>query len=381
MIHRLAWITLVSLMIFLALALIIGWITGTPAIFAFVESDSMEPTLEEGDGYIAIPSAIAGEVGVGDVVLFETEHIHEGDPTTHRIIDDRGGEYITQGDNNPFHDQSRGEPPITDGQISAVALQFDGQVIRIPQLGTGVQLVGSSVDWVERSVASLLGTQRLGSETWAYILFGLGMAFIALSAGVDRFGNRRDRKRTRSRIREGVFSTTTIIAVCVCLVVVAASMAMLLPAGTQSVEIISSQGDSDRPDVIEQGTTSTMNYTFGNGGLVPVISFYQPASAGVDVEPQSLQLQQGDRENVTMAITAPDDIGLYTRSFTEYRYLMVLPPALIEPLHQTHPWLPYLVINGLLGSIVIAVGLFLREGSTNLRIRSRKRKQSTRWFP
>jgi len=49
-------------------SLVVGQFLGQPVLLSFVETGSMQPTLDPGDGFVAIPAPIAGGIGVGDVV-------------------------------------------------------------------------------------------------------------------------------------------------------------------------------------------------------------------------------------------------------------------------------------------------------------------------
>jgi signal peptidase len=42
----------------------------------------MQPTLDTGDGFVAIPEAVAGEIEEGDVITFRAEELQGGGLTT-----------------------------------------------------------------------------------------------------------------------------------------------------------------------------------------------------------------------------------------------------------------------------------------------------------
>ncbi len=46
----------------LVLALIVGALVGQPVLLSFVVSGSMSPTIQEGDGFVAIPEQVAGDI-------------------------------------------------------------------------------------------------------------------------------------------------------------------------------------------------------------------------------------------------------------------------------------------------------------------------------
>ncbi len=376
MIKRIAEYALAIVLVVILISLVFGYVLGQPALVAYVETGSMEPTLNAGDGFIAVPAAIAGDVQTGDVVAFESEHVHGGQLTTHRVVDVREDGYITQGDANPFTDQSQAEPPVTDGQIKAVALQVNGEVVRIPHLGTAAMALQTGFGAAERTVAGLFGLRTLGAERMAYILFAGGLGLFMASFLFGGPGRRdRDTDRGRWRSREGVFSTTTIIVAFVIVLLIVTTIAMVMPAGTATYSIVSSQSDSDRPDVIQMGGSSEITYPMHNGGFLPVISYLEPASTGVEVEPQRFEMGMNGTANATVTMHAPDETGLYQRSVTEYRYIVVLPPSVIDALYVVHPWLPYIAINTVVGSLLLILGFALSRGSGQVRLRSRKRER------
>ncbi|MFB6146366.1 MAG: signal peptidase I, partial [Halobacteriaceae archaeon] len=91
--------------IVLILVLIFTQLIGQPAI-VFVESGSMEPTLEVNDGFLAVPSIFVSDIEKGDVIVYEAQEIGGGGLTTHRVVGETERGYITKGDANPFTDQA-----------------------------------------------------------------------------------------------------------------------------------------------------------------------------------------------------------------------------------------------------------------------------------
>ena len=112
--------------IILIASLIAGQVLGYPVLVGFVETGSMAPTLNPGDGFIAVPTAVAGEISENDVVVFRAQQIQGGGLTTHRIVDEAERGYITRGDANPFTDQDGDEPPVREEQIVAKLFQPAG---------------------------------------------------------------------------------------------------------------------------------------------------------------------------------------------------------------------------------------------------------------
>lgn len=75
-----------TLLVVFLVSVIAGAILGQPILLAFVETGSMSPTLEPGDGFVAIPSQLSGEIQQNDVIVFEAQHLNGGGLTTHRVV-------------------------------------------------------------------------------------------------------------------------------------------------------------------------------------------------------------------------------------------------------------------------------------------------------
>lgn len=353
-----------------------GQFLGHPVGLGYVETDSMEPTLNEGDGFVAVPSALAGDVGEGDVVVFEAEAVHGGDVTTHRIVEERDGGYVTQGDNNPFTDQGTGEPVVTDGQVKATALTVDGTVVRIPHLGTGAETVSSALDSAERTVASLFGLRRLGAQQLSYLLFGLGLALFGALFVLERRESDRARTRDRSRSRAAVFDTRLLLAGAVVLLCGGAMLGMVLPAGTETYGIVSTEGNSSDPTIVPQGETDSFEMQVHNGGFLPTVSHFEAGSEGISTDPDRVALARNETRNATVTFEAPAEPGYYVRSMTEHRYLAIIPPSVIDTLYDAHPWAPYVAINAVIVTPLVLLWL-LAGPRTALRPRDRSRDRAS----
>ena len=153
--------TSVEIVALLAVVLLVaGSVLGQPILIGFVETGSMEPTLAPGDGFVPIPSAVAGDIEEGDVVVFRAKRLHGGGLTTHRVVGETESGYITQGDANPSTDQAADEPPVKDAQITAVALQINGQVVDLPHVGAVVLGVRGLAASVGTMLTNVLGLER-----------------------------------------------------------------------------------------------------------------------------------------------------------------------------------------------------------------------------
>ncbi|MCL9816989.1 signal peptidase I [Natronocalculus amylovorans] len=363
-----------ALIVVIVLALFLGQLLGQPILLSYVFTGSMAPTMDPGDGFVAVPSALVTEYSEGDVITFEAEEIQGGGLTTHRIVGETEQGYVTRGDANPFTDQDGGEPHVQEAQIVAKAGTVGSTVIVVPHLGTVVMGLQDAIETVQQQAAMLFGFQSLqGTQGLAYLLFGLSV--LAYIFETMREGGK-SRERGRSRTRENGTDTTLILVVLAAVLMISATAAMVVPAGTEQFGVVSSQSASENPTVIQQGTTENLTYIVPNGGLVPTVVFLESETDGIEAAPDELYLEGQSSLNATVSITAPPETGYYRYFLTEHRYLAILPPSLIADLHGIHPWVPLGVINGLLGGGIYLIGRVV-IGTDRVRIRSRDRPSSS----
>jgi signal peptidase len=367
--RRLVGVGVELVAVVVVVSLVAGQVAGTPILLSFVETGSMEPTIDTGDGFVAVPAALTDDPETGDVVVYRAEEIQGGGLTTHRVVGETDRGYVTRGDANPFTDQDNDEPPVKDAQIVAEALQVGGTVVVVPELGTAVMAIQASLTTAQRTLAATLGARSLlGTQGLAYVVLALSIVFYLFDLVVGD-GTGRDRERSRRRDGDGR-STRLVLAGLAAVLVLSATAAMVVPAGSQEFGVVSAEFDSDRPTVIRQGETATLEYAVPNGGFVPMYVYLRPASDGVRVDPDRLQVAGRSSATASVTLTAPAETGYYRRYLQESRYLAVLPASVVDGLHAVHPWLPVLVIDALLAAAVYVPGrLFLDEG----RLRDRRR--------
>jgi signal peptidase len=336
----------------------------------------MEPTLAAGDGFVAVPAFLMGEPEPGDVVVFRARTLHDGGLTTHRVVEETENGYVTKGDNNPFTDQAGGEPPVTDGQVVAYALQVNGEVVAIPGIGTAVSRVQSVIAAPFEGV----GVDRAGS-----VLVFAGIVLFVL-AGLA--GDRGYRDTSRSRDREDVVAAWVVVGFSVAVVVTFATAAMVMPAGVHEFGLVTTETPTDDSQVVRPGETTTVDYELHNGGLLPVLVVHEPTSAGVDVDPERTVVAGGQRVPVSVTMTAPDERGQYLRSVRESRYLLVLPTEVLVALHSVHPLLGVLAVDVVVAMFVLAIAvavfgtgnLRLRSGGGNVPVKVRLRRRLRQWW-
>ncbi|MFB6085079.1 MAG: signal peptidase I [Halorientalis sp.] len=349
-------------------AVVAGQLLGQPVLLGYVTSGSMAPTMEAGDGFVAIPAAVAGDIEEGDVIVFQAETLHGGGLTTHRVVDVTEQGYITKGDANPFTDQDNDEPPVKDAQVVATAWQPGGEVLVIPELGTVVTGTQSAIQSVQRRVAAMLGTRALlGTQGLAYLLFALSIVAYVLDVWL---GSSTDRRRGRARERDSGTSARLLIGVFAGVIVLSATAAMVAPAGPQQFGVVSAESDAPGPRVIERGTSESVAYPVGNGGFVPVVVYFEAGTDGVGVAPTEMRVPARSSVNATLTLSAPPRTGYYREYLIQHRYLAILPASTIRALYEVHPWLPLVVIDGLLGGAFYVAGIAL-AGTGRIRSRGR----------
>lgn len=352
---------------------VVGSIVGHPVLLGFVETGSMSPTLDPGDGFVAVPAQLTADPEPGDVVTFRAERLHGGGLTTHRIVRETDRGYVTRGDANPFTDQAGEEPPVKDARIVAEALRVNGRAVVIPRLGTAVSAVRGVLDAGRRTVAGALGAPSvLGTAGAGYLLFGACALYYLYD--LRRSSGRRDRERARTRPDGTGTDARRLLAGFAALLVVGATAAMAVPAGTQEYGVVSAEFDSERPDVIPAGESASQPYPVANDGFLPAVAYLEPASEGADVRPREVRVGPRDAATATVTLSAPPETGYYRRYVVEHRYLAVLPAPVLDALYRVHPWAPIAAIDALLGGGFYLLGAAL-VGRGRLRDRSRSRRR------
>ncbi|WP_247730857.1 signal peptidase I [Halovivax limisalsi] len=347
-------------------ALLLGHVLGQPILLGYVASGSMAPELAAGDGFVAVPDGVSGEISEGDVVVFEAREVNEGELTTHRVVDVTDEGYVTRGDANPFTDQDAGEPPVTDGQVVATALRLGGGVVTIPHLGTIAMEIGAAADALAGTVSGVTGGPSDGGGAGA-LLVGIGIVLAGFGFVLDRAGPAR-RDAERSYARENVLSVWTAIGLVLLVLVTLATAAMVIPSGTTAYDVVSTDRPTDDPQVLAPGETGELTRVVDNAGWLPVVVRTEAASPGVTVEPATRTVGPSAQAETTVQLAAPTAEGRYLRTVSEYRYLLVAPPGVLVAAHDVHPYLAVAVVDAVVVGATVALVLVV-FGSGDLRLR------------
>jgi signal peptidase len=334
-------------------SLVVGAVVGQPVLLSFVETGSMEPTIDAGDGFVAVPAVLTGPPSEGDVVVFRAQELQGGGLTTHRVVGETGQGYITRGDANPFTDQDGGEPPVTEDRIVAHALQVGGQVVVIPFLGTAIMGVQDAMIGLQNAIASTLGVEAfLGPQGVGLVLFGVGFALFGLSAVLGRVeGPTRERRRDRSR--GGGLDARRATLILLVIVLLPANAAMVVPSGVHEMTV---DGDAvAAAENVAPGEQASWEYTVRNRGFVPVVVVFESTDPSVSIPQYRRALGPGDTRELSIGVRAPPPGETRTGTVREYRYLLVLPPTVIEALHDSGPAVAWTTINAVLAGVLLLV--------------------------
>jgi signal peptidase len=337
-----------ALLVLSVLAMMAGQLAGQPVLLSFVETGSMAPTMQPGDGFIAIPAVLAGPPERGDVITFEAKNLDGGGLTTHRVVGETESGYITQGDANAVTDQDGPEPPVTREQIKAEALQIGDTLVVIPKIGLLALGVRGAVSGLQQFLATTFGTRAfLGPQGLAYIFAAFG---VLSYAGSYFFGTHSDRSRGRTRNRStGVVNASLIVGGLTVALMVLITLTMVVPGGVHTFEYVAAESDSPGPDVIKTGTTETISYSIPSTGFIPTVVYLEPKSDRLTVTPRELYVGSGQTRTALVEITAQSETGPGAQHMAEHRYIAVLPQSTIRGLYNVHPWAPIIAIDGMFG--------------------------------
>lgn len=346
-----------TLLVTVVALLLSGWL-GHPVLFGYVETDSMSPTLQPGDGFIAIPPAVAGPVHEGDVITFQAEVLHNGGLTTHRVIGKTDHGYITKGDANPIPDQSgSGEPPVRDEQVVAKAMQVYGNVVVIPQLGQVVTETQATLEQVQRHLAGVVGSRTLlGTQGFATLIAILLLGLYGADVLRERFSTP-PKSRERSSKRDTGSNVRVLMIVFTLTIVTAMTVAMAAPSGYHEYQTI-------------QSDTEVATLHVSNGAFIPMVVYLEPGSQRIETSATHVTVGAHSTEEVRVLISPSEGRNDSRRYLGEYRYFALLPQNVLSQLYRFHPWAPILAMDALISIPFYLFGVRL-VGTGRVRDRSR----------
>lgn len=288
----------------------VGALSGNGFGLGFVTSNSMEPSLRVGDGFMLVPYR-RGEVG--DVIVYRPTRL-PAEQIVHRIVGIEPGGFITRGDNSPSADQEAGEPPVTERQMIGMALTSGGVPVRIPGVGP-----------LSSSIRNLLGRYAF--------TFSLGVAVASVGVSTwDMLYPKRTRP-TRRRWRVGTLYWTAAVAFTLGIVI-----AMASGAQTRAIRYLAMAEPDGLPNHIPVGEAGTVRATAANTSLLPVVQVIEPLPPAVS---PSEPAWVGPLSQTEFRLNLPvhDQPGWSTAYVRVYHYPPVLPKGILVWLHrQSHLW-------------------------------------------
>jgi len=353
------------LLVVVAGVILLTQIFGFPSPISFVATDSMEPQLEPGDGFVGIPRPLAGEIEPNDVITYEAQTIGGGGLTTHRVVEETNEGYITKGDANPFLDTAAGEPPVKDSQIQLVVVQLDGEIVTIPYIG---QLQSTAQSTISATI-SVLGLSAVSPSNPGVIIAVLGFVLVVVGGGYELLTPDNERTLSRSTRRSEVIDSRFLLIGLLLVLLLPLLSVSAIPSSTDEITIISSTApDPDDPSIIKAGSYNEGNVTIENGQPVPMVIIVEPASGGVEVSDQVLSAASGETVKTTFRVYAPDETGPFVRSRSTSYYIQSLPASVIAALHRVHPVIALVATTGVILA-PIAIGFLLVVGNRQIILR------------
>jgi signal peptidase len=341
-----------GILVILAMLIVGTQVLGFASPVGYVETDSMEPQLEPGDGYIGVPKPLAGDIEPNDVVTYEAQSLGGGGLTTHRVIKETDGGYITKGDNNPFTDQDGPEPPVTEAQIKLVVATVNGNVVAIPHLGD----VALAAQGVISTAITILGLKNFSTGSPAIIITGIGLLFIIVAGASELITGENTRSMERSTRRSATLDSRLLLAGIILILALPVMSVTALPSGTQDLSILSTErAHPDDASMIKAGTATELNSTVKNSQMFPMVVILEPASDGVEFSEQVLTVSPGGKAKTRLRLSAPRETGPYVRARSKTFYIRVLPTGLIAGLHRIHPLFARLATMGVIFAPVIVI--------------------------
>lgn len=358
-------VLLSTIIVFVVLSQVFGF----PSPIAFVATDSMEPAMNPGEGFVGIPAPLAGEISEGDVVTYRAQTIQDGGLTTHRIEDRRENGYITKGDANAVTDQANGEPIVTDAQIELVALQLDGQVVTIPGVGSAAQASSTLLS----NVATVIGLGGTPSANVGLTIGLVGILVVGVGLAVDWIAGGNSRTPSRQTNRRETIDSRLILVVILLALSLPVTAVMAIPSGSEELTVLSTAFEpSGGPLQIEAGGRSQIQSTIENSQPFPIVVILQPQTDGIRYSQQMLRVPPGETAETQVTISAPEEVGSHVRVRSEHHYIHVLPATGIRALHDVHPFVAVASVNSVI-LIPVAVLFYLFFGFRQITIRDTAR--------
>lgn len=303
--------------------LTLGLLGLSPVYVSYVYSESMEPTISEGDGYLLGPT---GEIREGDIVTFYSETREEH--VTHRVVGTAEGGYLTQGDNNPRTDQATGHPVVQPEQVTGTVMTIGDKPLTIPGL---------------HAVATAVHTY------WPLGALVAGIALVYSASG----------ERTRDVVRVSDFMDPLFLAIVLGGVI---TLAIGIPAFTATYTVTETLDDRESTVMVEEAVTRAVDLPVGP----------QPAYTHriIDVHGGTVtdHAASGDTTTVEFDILGTEP-GPHEVTIRLYQYPAVIPYRIVAALHVLHPTVAASAVTAVVVSPAYVFHRVIVDNKTPIRTR------------
>lgn len=321
----------ISVIVLVLLAILgLGSLSQQAPNFSYVYSDSMEPTINTGDGFFVIPS---NNYQINDIIVFRSTFL-DAELITHRIIAITSDGFITQGDNSPNIDQNVGEPVVIPDRIIGKVLTVFNNPVVIPQVGNYLLMIQS----------------RMGSFTSmiAILLFVVASLFLIRDLFTGKYKRKSKIRLRMHHVYQALALTTT--AVLIVTLLVGSSYVQIRYLISQNPGNI---GLQTRPNQI--GET---DYLISNNSILPVYSFIS-AIEPIISEVKVVSIGSLSVQTIQVKVNPQTKLGWYTGYIQVMNLPALLPRFLVERLYLVHPWMAiFSIILATYGWLLLLIKIF-----------------------
>jgi len=307
-------ILIITLVILIVGSIFISNFTGSPVLFSYTMTDSMEPTINQGDLFFIMPNFVHTPKE-NDIIVFEDPDNYRY--IVHRVIDvTEEGEYYTRGDNSIFSDQQADMATIDESMIVGTVFSPFNKTITLPKFGSIIKAISSFV------------------SKWYMLIIGVIaiLTFVSFKPQ-KKFKTARE---THIRIRH-VFVLSAVV------IIVWSSLILILSSQTISTNYYVTDNPIDETSILP-GDTFEMDYSVEHLGFIPTMMFMTSLNENATIDKTRVLLINDSYEGI-MTIQAPEKIGNHNASISVRSYLPLMPADVIEWLYQTHFFLPVIVTD------------------------------------
>jgi len=323
-------------------------LTGHPVLFSYTMTNSMEPTIDQGDMFFIVPNIIH-EPRENDIIVFE--EIYSNKFIVHRVIGvNENGEYYTKGDNSIFSDQQADFSTIDRSKVIGTVFSPFNRTITIPEIGNIINNISGMVSrWYMLMVAAI-----------AILIF------LSLKPHT-RF---KTTNETHVRMRH-------VFILCTAFILLWSTIILIISSQTISTRYLVTDTPITESEVLP-GQTFEMEYSIERLGFIPTTIFMTPLSDNSKVD-KSSKILFGGSYTGKMTIVAPEDAGFHYAKISVRAYLPIMPTKMIEKLYEMHYLIPIIVSDLILLIPLLSYYLLYCDGNQYIFSSFRKFKWNKRF--